>query len=239
MIRLESVCKTYMLGEHPVRALLDVSEEVAAGEHVAIMGPSGCGKSTLLHLIGCLDRPTSGRIHLAGREVSRLSVEELAAVRRELVGFVFQFFHLVPRLDAAANVELPMVFAGVAPAERRRRVAEALEAVGLADRAQHRPAQLSGGERQRVAIARAMIMKPRIILADEPTGNLDTTSGRQVLEVLEGMRARGMTLLVVTHDAGIASRAERIIVLADGRIVRRLAGGELCDAAQPPAAGRP
>ena len=227
MIRLEKICRTYQLGGQPVHALVDIDEEVKTGEHVAIMGPSGSGKSTLLYLLGCLDRPDSGSYFLDGRDVARLSDEELTGIRRNLIGFVFQSFHLVPRLTAVENVELPMVFAEVARAERRQRVAAALESVDLADRADHRPDQLSGGERQRVALARAMVMSPRLLLADEPTGNLDTTSGRQILDLLDRLNDQGVTVVVVTHDPSVASRAERVIVLVDGRVARRLAGSEV------------
>jgi len=228
VIRLEGISRTYQLGGQPVHALVDVDEEVADGEHVAIMGPSGSGKSTLLYLLGCLDRPDSGSYWLDGRDVARLSDEELTGVRRDLIGFVFQSFHLVPRLTAAANVELPMVFAAVDRSERRERVTAALGAVGLADRMDHRPDQLSGGERQRVALARAMVMGPRLLLADEPTGNLDTTSGRQILDLLDRLNEKdGVTLVVVTHDPSVAARADRVIVLVDGHIARRLAGADV------------
>jgi putative ABC transport system ATP-binding protein len=227
VIRLEKICRTYQLGGQPVHALVDIDEEVKTGEHVAIMGPSGSGKSTLLYLLGCLDRPDSGSYFLDGRDVARLSDEELTGIRRNLIGFVFQSFHLVPRLTAAENVELPMVFAEVARAERRQRVAAALASVDLADRADHRPDQLSGGERQRVALARAMVMSPRLLLADEPTGNLDTTSGRQILDLLDRLHDQGVTVVVVTHDPTVASRAERVIVLVDGRVARRLAGADV------------
>jgi putative ABC transport system ATP-binding protein len=182
------------------------------------MGPSGSGKSTLLHLLGCLDRPTAGSYRLDGREVGALGEEELAEVRGRRIGFVFQFFHLVPRLTAAANVELPMMLAGVRPAERRSRAQAALAAVGLRDRADHRPDQLSGGQRQRVAIARATVMKPAIVLADEPTGNLDRASGQEIIELLERMNREGLTLIVVTHDPEVGHRARRIVRLVDGRI---------------------
>jgi putative ABC transport system ATP-binding protein len=227
VIRLEHVSRVFQVGETEVRALDDVDEHVERGEHVAIMGPSGSGKSTLLNVVGCLDRPTSGRYVLDGREVSALDDAALTAVRRNVIGFVFQSFHLVPRLTAAENVELPMIFAGVDRPARRRRVEAELEGVGLAARADHRPDQLSGGERQRVAIARAMVMRPRLVLADEPTGNLDSASGRQVLELLGRLHAAGLTLVVVTHDPNVARRAARVIVMSDGRIVRRLRGDEL------------
>jgi len=202
-----------------VHALRGVDLDLADGDYVSIMGPSGSGKSTLLNILGCLDRPTEGSYRLDGREVARLDEDELALVRRHRIGFVFQSFHLVPRLTAAGNVELPMVFAGVEPADRRKRAQEALEAVGLSDRADHTPDQLSGGERQRVAIARAVVMRPGILLADEPTGNLDSVSGSEVVALLERMNASGLTLVVVTHDAAIGSRASRTIRLADGSIV--------------------
>ncbi|MGD2062741.1 MAG: ABC transporter ATP-binding protein [Nitrospirota bacterium] len=219
MIELIGVSRTFQVGGRPVRALREVDLSVAAGEHVAIMGPSGSGKSTLLNILGCLDRPTSGTYRLDGREVSDLGETELSQVRRHTIGFVFQFFHLIPRLTAVGNVELPMVFAGIAPRERRAKAAAALEAVGLADRAGHRPEQLSGGERQRVAIARATVMEPRLLLADEPTGNLDSASGRQVLEVLQRMNTAGLTLVVITHDPEVAALAGRIIRLHDGRVM--------------------
>ena len=221
MIRLERVSRVFRVGETEVRALDDVSEHVDAGEHVALMGPSGSGKSTLLNVLGCLDRPTRGSYRLDGREVATLDDAELTRVRRSLVGFVFQSFHLVPRLTAAGNVELPMLFAGVGRAERRERAAAGLAAVGLAPRSDHRPDQLSGGERQRVAIARATVLEPKLLLADEPTGNLDTASGRHVLEILEQMNGAGLTLVMVTHDPAVARRARRVLVLKDGRVVFR------------------
>ena len=230
MIVLEHVSRIFRVGEAEVRALDDVSEHIRAGEHVAIMGPSGSGKSTLLNVVGCLDRPSSGSYRLDGREVATLDDAELTAARRRMIGFVFQSFHLVPRLTAAENVELPMIFAGVARDERRGRAAAELASVGLDARAGHRPEQLSGGERQRVAIARAMVMRPRVLLADEPTGNLDTSSGRQVLDLLDRLHADGITLLVVSHDPGVAKRAERILLMTDGQIARR-AGPEAVGAA--------
>ena len=222
MIRLEHVSRVFPMAGTAVQALDDVTEHVARGEHVAIMGPSGSGKSTLLNVIGCLDRPTSGRYVLDGREVSGLDDGELTQVRRHTIGFVFQSFHLVPRLTAAENVELPMVFAGIARAERRARVAAVLASVGLTARATHRHDQLSGGECQRVAVARAMVMEPRVLLADEPTGNLDTHSGRQALDLLARLHAGGLTLVVVTHDPNVARRAGRVILMVDGRVTRRL-----------------
>ena len=229
MIHLAGISRTYQVGDQPVRALVDVDEEIREGEHVAIMGPSGSGKSTLLNIIGCLDKPTAGRYTLDGREVGGLDQRELTLVRRHEIGFVFQFFHLIPRLSAAENVELPMVFAGVPRRERRERVAGAIAAVGLEARASHLPEQLSGGERQRVALARATIMRPALLLADEPTGNLDSKSGSAVLEVLDGLNENGLTLLVVTHNPKVAQRADRILFLVDGRISKRVSGENVAE----------
>ncbi len=219
MIALRGIRRDYDIGGRPVHALAGVDLDLADGDYVSIMGPSGSGKSTLLNILGCLDRPTAGSYRLDDREVAGLDENELALVRRNRIGFVFQSFHLVPRLTAAGNVELPMIFAGIDPAERRRRAEEALASVGLADRTQHTPDQLSGGERQRAAIARAVVMRPGILLADEPTGNLDSLSGSEVVALLERMNASGLTLIVVTHDPAIGSRASRTIRLADGAIV--------------------
>ncbi|MFQ5744287.1 MAG: ABC transporter ATP-binding protein [Acidobacteriota bacterium] len=227
MIQLRGICRTFDVGGRPVHALVDIDEQIGSGEHVTVMGSSGSGKSTLLHIIGCLDRPTAGSYRLEGQEVADLDELALSEIRRHMIGFVFQSYHLVPRLDAAANVELPMLFAGIPRAERRRRVAAALEAVDMADRADHRPDQLSGGERQRVAIARATVMGPRILLADEPTGNLDSESGQQVLKLLDRMNAEGLTLVVVTHNPDVGRHADRIITLLDGSVVRRTAGKDL------------
>jgi putative ABC transport system ATP-binding protein len=191
------------------------------------MGPSGSGKSTLLNLLGCLDQPSRGTYRLEGREVGTLSDDELSEVRRHQIGFVFQSFHLIPRLSAEENVALPLVLDGVAPEERAERVAAALDAVGLSHRAKHRPAELSGGECQRVAIARATVMRPRLLLADEPTGNLDSASGRQIMDLLESMNDAGLTLVVVTHDVNIGRRARRVLVLRDGEIEHRVPGSEL------------
>jgi putative ABC transport system ATP-binding protein len=189
------------------------------------MGPSGSGKSTLLNILGCLDRPTAGSYRLDGEEVARLDDEALSRIRGHRIGFVFQFYHLVPRLTAAANVELPMVFAGIDRRERAERVRRALEAVGLSARARHRSDQLSGGERQRVAIARAVVMGPTLLLGDEPTGNLDTASGGEIVELLEGMNARGLTLVVVTHDLEVGRRARHRLRLVDGAIVEEARDG--------------
>jgi len=227
VIELADVWRTFLVGGREVHALAGIDERILPGEHVAIMGPSGSGKSTLLNLIGCLDRPTRGSYRLDGRDVSRLPEAELARVRGERVGYVFQTYHLVERLEAWRNVELPLVLAGVERAERLERVRVAMEAVGLAHRARHRPNQLSGGERQRVAIARATIRNPGLLLADEPTGNLDRASGRQILDLLSRFHAQGVTLLVVTHDLAVARRAQRVLILEDGRIVRRVPSAEL------------
>jgi len=219
VIELRGLSRTYDVGGRPVRALRDVDLSIAAGDYVSVMGPSGSGKSTLLNILGCLDRPTSGSYLLDGEEVARLDENALSRVRRHKIGFVFQSFHLVPRLTAFGNVELPMVFAGVGRAERAERVARALRSVGLSDRAHHRPDQLSGGERQRVAAARAVVMDPSILLADEPTGNLDSASGAEVVALLEGLNSGGLTLIVVTHDLSIGRRARRRIRLSDGAVV--------------------
>ncbi len=219
MIRLENVSRNFQVGEETVHALCNVTLEIPQGDYVALMGPSGSGKSTLLNVIGCLDRPNSGTYVLEGKNVTDMPENELSLIRRHRIGFVFQFFHLVPRLDAAGNVELPMIFAEISRVERSRRVARALDSVGLSHRAKHRPNQLSGGERQRVAIARAVVMGPAILLADEPTGNLDTHSGKEIVELIERMNSEGLTLIVVTHDPTIGQRARRVIRLSDGEIV--------------------
>jgi putative ABC transport system ATP-binding protein len=219
MIHLTAIERTFPVGDEQVRALRGIDLEIGSGEYLSIMGPSGSGKSSLLNLIGLLDRPNAGRYELDGRDVTALSDDELARVRRENIGFVFQFFHLVPRLTAEQNIELPMVLAGVDPAERRSRLDKLLAEYGLVERAQHRPDQLSGGQCQRVAIARAMSMRPTLILADEPTGNLDRHTGEEVFALLEQLHAAGGTLIVVTHDAELGNRARRRIRIVDGRIV--------------------
>ncbi len=219
MIQFRHAQRLFTVGDQIVRALDDVDLDIAAGEYAAIVGPSGSGKSTLLNAIGLLDRLTHGSYLLEGTDVTRLSDDELARTRREMIGFVFQFFHLVPRLTAAQNVELPLILSDVAPGERRERVSEVLKAYGLDDRANHRPNQLSGGQRQRVAIARATVTSPQVILADEPTGNLDRASGTDVVKILENLSRSGITLLVVTHDPELATRAARQIRLVDGKIV--------------------
>jgi len=219
MIRLTGIERVFPVGDEEVHALRGVDLTIAAGEYLSIMGPSGSGKSSLLNIIGLLDRPNAGRYELDERDVTALSDDELARVRREKIGFVFQFFHLVPRLTAAQNIELPMVLAGIDPAERSRRLDALLGEYGLAERAGHRPDQLSGGQCQRVAIARAMSMRPAVILADEPTGNLDRHTGQEVIGVLEQLHAAGSTLVIVTHDADIGGRAKRRIRIVDGQIV--------------------
>jgi len=219
MIELQNVCRTFIVGDQKVDALRDINLGFGAGEYISVMGPSGSGKSTLLNLLGLLDRPTSGIYLLDGGSVTALDDAQQAQVRREKIGFVFQSFHLVPRLTAAQNVELPMILAGIAAEERKARVQVLMQNYGLSDRADHKPDQLSGGQRQRVAIARATVMNPTVLLADEPTGNLDRATGWEVLKLLEGLRERGITLVVVTHDAEIGARAQRQIHMLDGRIV--------------------
>jgi putative ABC transport system ATP-binding protein len=218
MIHLTNVQRVFAIGDEEVHALRDVNLQIQKGEYASIMGPSGSGKSTLLNILGLLDRPSGGNYQLDGVDTTTLTDEEQSRVRREKIGFVFQFFHLVPRLTASENVELPLVLAGVSREERRPKVAQLLGEFGIAKRARHRPDQLSGGERQRVAIARAMVMQPAAILADEPTGNLDQTTGREVIHLLEELNVRGMTLILITHDAVLGNRARRKIRTLDGRI---------------------
>ena len=217
-IQLAGIERVFHLGDSEVHALRNLNLSIAAGEYVAIMGPSGSGKSTLLNLLGLLDRPNTGLYRLEGRDVTTLSSDEQARVRSERIGFVFQSFHLVPRLTAAENIALPMVLAGMAPAQRNARVKQALKEYGLENRADHRPDELSGGQRQRVAIARATIMQPAMILADEPTGNLDRSTGEEVVRLLEGLNAQGVTLIVVTHDGALGARARRQLRMEDGAI---------------------
>jgi putative ABC transport system ATP-binding protein len=218
---MHDVARAFIVGGRPVHALRDVDLVIRDGEYVSIMGPSGCGKSTLLNIIGCLDRPSAGQYLLDGADVSALDDRALSRIRGRKVGFVFQSFHLVPRMTAAANIELPMLLAGVDRAVRAERVQQALSSVGLAERALHRPEQLSGGERQRVAIARAIVMGPRVLLADEPTGNLDTRAGMEIVTLLEEMNAAGLTLIVVTHDPAIGARAHTQLQMLDGAISPR------------------
>ena len=217
-IELAGIERVFHLGDSEVHALRDLNLSIGAGEYVAVMGPSGSGKSTLLNLLGLLDRPNTGVYRLEGRDVTTLSPDEQARVRSERIGFVFQSFHLVPRLSAAENIALPMVLAGLAPAQRALRVKQALKDYGLENRADHRPDELSGGQRQRVAIARATIMQPAMILADEPTGNLDRATGEEVIRLLEGLNAQGVTLIMVTHDSALGARAHRQLMMEDGAI---------------------
>jgi putative ABC transport system ATP-binding protein len=224
LIELAGIERRFQLGDTTVKALAGIDLTIDAGEYVAVMGPSGSGKSTLLNLLGLLDRPDIGHYRLEGRDVTTLSADEQAKVRSTRIGFVFQSFHLVPRLTAAENIALPMMLAGIAPAERARRVTAALKDFGLDQRADHKPDQLSGGQRQRVAIARATIMQPPLILADEPTGNLDRHTGEDVVNLLEALNARGVTLIVVTHDPGMGERARRRLVMEDGRLQSDSAG---------------
>jgi putative ABC transport system ATP-binding protein len=218
MIELQHVHRDFQVGDQTVHALDDVNLRIAKGEYVSTMGPSGSGKSTLLNLIGLLDRATSGNYLLNNEDVTTLTDTEQASSRNRQIGFVFQAFHLVPRLTAAENIELPLILAGVAPDQRTQRVRDALDALQLGDRAHHKPDQLSGGQRQRVAIARATVTEPAVLLADEPTGNLDHKSGRDVIDVLESLNARGITLILVTHDPELGERARRQIKMRDGRI---------------------
>jgi len=219
MIRLNAITRTFHMGDQAVHALNDINLTITSGEYVSIMGPSGSGKSTLLNIIGLLDRPDSGRYELDGRLVTDLPEIEQARIRREKIGFVFQSFHLVPRLTAAENIELPLILSGVPQEQRQIRVDEALQAFELKQRAQHRPAELSGGQRQRVAIARATIMRPSVILADEPTGNLDHQIGAEVMTLLENLHHSGTTLIIVTHDRELGARAHRQIAMRDGKIL--------------------
>ncbi len=219
MISLIDLNRIFLVGDQQVHALDHIDLEIEQGEYVAIMGPSGSGKSTLLNMIGLLDQPSSGRYQLNEVETTTLSQQQRARLRGENIGFVFQQFHLIPRMTAAENIELPMILAGIEPATRHQRVATALEAMDMADRGHHRPDQLSGGQRQRVAIARATIMHPDIILADEPTGNLDRHSGEDVMKTLEAMHDNGITLILVTHDQAMGRRAHRMVSMVDGKIV--------------------
>jgi putative ABC transport system ATP-binding protein len=218
IIRTDQLCKDYVLGAETVRAVRGVDLEIARGEFVAVMGPSGSGKSTFMNMIGCLDTPTSGRYWLNSQLVSELSDDQLARVRNKEIGFVFQTFNLLPRATALHNVELPLIYAGVGAKERRRRAEEKLEMVGLADRMDHRPPELSGGQRQRVAVARALVNEPALLLADEPTGNLDSATGTEVMEQFRGLNEQGQTIVLVTHEHDIAEYARRQVHLRDGMI---------------------
>jgi len=218
MIQLENIHRYFQVGDQTVHALNDITLVINKGEYVSVMGPSGSGKSTLLNVIALLDKPSSGRYLLNNQDVTQRSDDEFAKVRRENIGFVFQFFHLIPRLSAAENVEMPMILAGIAVKERKQRVAQALASVNLQDRSSHRPDQLSGGQLQRVAIARAMIMRPEVLLADEPTGNLDTKSGLEIIALLEALNQQGVTLMIITHDQALGDRALRKIRIVDGQL---------------------
>ena len=218
IIKTEGLVKDYELGKIKVRALNGVDLSIEAGEFVAIMGPSGSGKSTLMHIIGCLDSPTEGDYYLDGTLVSKMSRNELAAIRNAKIGFVFQSFNLLPHLNILKNVELPLMYAGLGAKRRALKAREILDSVGLSDRLRHKPGELSGGQRQRVAIARAIVNDPSIVLADEPTGNLDSTSGGDILEIFEQLHRQGNTMIMVTHDAAVAARADRIIMIHDGKI---------------------
>jgi putative ABC transport system ATP-binding protein len=229
LIEARELTKVYAMGDQTVHALRGVSLDIAAGEFVAVMGASGSGKSTLMNILGCLDRPTGGEYRLAGQAVESMAPDQLAAIRNRHIGFVFQQFNLLPRTSALENVELPMVYAGVRAADRQRRARAALEKVGLGERAAHTPAELSGGQQQRVAIARALVNEPQLILADEPTGALDTQTSEDIMRLLVGLNAQGLTVVLVTHEHDIAAWAGRRIVFRDGRIVE--------DACQTPRAG--
>jgi len=221
LVELRRVSKIYRLGGEEIRALDEVSLDIEEGEFVSIIGPSGSGKSTLMHILGCLDTPTSGTVKLDGRMIQDASPRELAMIRNRKIGFVFQFFNLLPKLNVTQNVELPMIYSGISSRERRRRAMEALEAVGLSNRCKHRPSQLSGGQQQRVAIARALVNNPRILFADEPTGNLDTHTGEAILDLFRRLHGQGRTIVLVTHDPEIAAVTPRRIEIRDGRIAER------------------
>lgn len=220
LIRLQDITKIYPMGEVEVHALADVDLQIKKGEFVAIIGTSGSGKSTLMHIIGLLDSPTSGKVYLEGKETSKLSEEELAVLRNAHIGFVFQSFNLLPRTSALDNVSLPLLYSGAEKAERAKRAQKSLEIVGLGDRVSHTSAQLSGGEQQRVAVARALVNNPSIILADEPTGNLDSKSGQEIMNLLHDLNKKGNTIVLVTHEVDIAKGAKRIVEIMDGKVVK-------------------
>jgi putative ABC transport system ATP-binding protein len=220
MIDLSHITKTYRMGEMDITVLAGITLSVKKGELIAIMGPSGSGKSTLMNIIGCLDRPTSGIYRFEDREISTMSDDELASVRNVKIGFVFQTFNLLPRFSALKNVEVPLIYSGVAARNRKERAIPLLEQVGLADRLYHKPTELSGGQQQRVAIARALVNNPPLLLADEPTGNLDSKSGEEILKILTGLNRQGVTIIIVTHDQNVAARCKRNIHLKDGQIMK-------------------
>ena len=219
VVKIIDIKKTYMMGEVKVSALQGINITIEKGEFVSIMGPSGCGKSTLMHIVGCLDRPTSGHVHLDEVDVDKLNDNELAEIRNKKVGFVFQTFNLLPKLNAIENVELPLIYAGIGFDERRKRSLELLQLVGLKDRVYHKPSELSGGQSQRVAVARSLANDPSIILADEPTGNLDSKSGDEIIRLFIELNRKGITLIIVTHDQEIANHSKRIIRLKDGLVI--------------------
>lgn len=218
MIDLKNICKTYVMGKTAVNALSDITMSIRQHEFVAIVGPSGSGKSTLMNMLGCLDTPTSGSYVLDGHEISEMDDNELAEIRNTRIGFIFQGFNLLQKLNAIENVELPLIYQGIGSKDRRRRSVEALEAVGLGDRVHHKPSELSGGQQQRVAIARALVSNPPIILADEPTGNLDSKSGSEIMKMMKELHANGNTIILITHDNNIAMQAKRVIRISDGLI---------------------
>jgi len=224
VIVVDNMTKIYKNGENEVVALKDVNLHIKAGEFVAIMGPSGSGKSTLMNILGCLDRPTSGEYYLEGKAISQLDNRQLALIRNKKIGFVFQNFNLLPRLNALRNVEIPMIYAGVPSGERQRRAMESLKSVGLGNRWHHKPNELSGGQKQRVAIARALVNSPKIILADEPTGNLDSKSGAEIMDIFTNLHRSGVTIVLVTHEDEIARYAQRIVFFRDGRKVDEKSG---------------
>jgi len=239
LVELRNVSKIYRLGEEEIRALDDVTLDIDEGEFISIIGPSGSGKSTLMHILGCLDSPTKGTIHLDGVMIQNASARELAAIRNRKIGFVFQFFNLLPKLNVMQNVELPMIYSGIGSKERRERSMGALESVGLANRARHRPSQLSGGQQRRAAIARALVNNPRIVFADEPTGNLDSHTGEAILQLFRKLSQEGRTIVLVTHDPEIAAVTPRRIEIRDGKIAVKvdlaLAGLDRNPRAQAPA----
>lgn len=220
LLELHGVSKTYRVGDQEIQALREVDLRIEEGEFVAIIGPSGSGKSTLMHLLGCLDTPSGGSLMVCGRDLSQADNDQLAQVRNREIGFVFQSFNLLPKLDVVGNIELPLVYAGIGASERRRMAREAAGRVGLQDRLANKPSQLSGGQCQRVAIARALVNNPRVVFGDEPTGNLDSATGENILRILEDLAAAGKTVILVTHDPGVASRARRVLEIKDGRITR-------------------